>query len=149
MDELTFNVTGFPPAKSEALSMLGAGHPHAPRVLALLEAARSAVLTRQFTVLHDPVGLEVVLRAPVGIDPWDATNYLGGIADVLEDKGRRSAMSLAHLGELESVAVYRNDRQIREIHYRQELAERPGYSVRVYRLAAAQSSFDRDRAPTP
>lgn len=34
---------GYPPAKSEALSMLGSGHPHASRVRALLTAARVAL----------------------------------------------------------------------------------------------------------
>jgi hypothetical protein len=37
---LMIRVPGLPPAKNEALSMLGAGHSHAPRVLNLLRAAR-------------------------------------------------------------------------------------------------------------
>jgi hypothetical protein len=45
----------------------------------------------------------------------DTTNYLGGIADVLEDKSYRG--SLGHLGELRRVSVYRNDRQIKQVTY--------------------------------
>jgi hypothetical protein len=33
MDEVSFTVTGYPPAKNEARSMLAAGHTHASRVL--------------------------------------------------------------------------------------------------------------------
>lgn len=39
-NQVSFDVPGFPPAKNEALSMLGAGHSHAPRVRLLLERAR-------------------------------------------------------------------------------------------------------------
>ncbi len=39
MREVSFTVAGLPPAKNEALSMLGVGHGHAERVRALLVAA--------------------------------------------------------------------------------------------------------------
>jgi hypothetical protein len=137
--EIAFEVEGFPPAKSEALSMLGTGHPHAPRVVALLEAAKRAIDAASFQPLSGRVALEVVLRAPDGVDPWDATNYLGGIADVLEDKSRRGAMPLAHLGDLARLALYGNDRQIREIHYRQHVAPVVSYAVRVYSISGLSS----------
>lgn len=89
-----------------------------------------------------PIGLEAVVRAPEGQDPWDATDYLGGIGDVLEDKSRRGA-AVDHLGDLLSVALYRNDRQIREVHYRQEPAAHAHYLVRVWILGQAD---DRPRA---
>jgi hypothetical protein len=132
MNEVRFKVVGYPPAKSEALSMLGVGHPHSGRVVGLLEAARVAIADTDFRPFEGPIGLEVVLHAPAGKEPWDATNYLGGIGDVLEEKGRRGV--LAHLGELANVALYPNDRQIREVHYRQQLDPEPGYEVRVFRL---------------
>ena len=100
--------------------MLGAGHSHSGRVVELLRTAQAATADTDFVRFDGPIGLDVVIRAPVGMDPWDATNYLGGIGDVLEDKSRRTQVSLAHLGDLVTVALYRNDRQIREVHYRSE-----------------------------
>jgi hypothetical protein len=67
---LSFRVPGLPPAKNEALSMLGAGHSHAPRVLELLRAAKDALERSSFaTVDDDPVALEVVVHARPGQDP--------------------------------------------------------------------------------
>jgi hypothetical protein len=133
MDDISFRVDGFPPAKSEALSMLGEGHPHAPRVVTLLKAASEAISEQDLQPLGGPIGLQVTLYAPAGVDPWDATNYLGGIADVLQDKGH-VRISTAHLGDMVHVALYKNDRQIREIHYRQEEGTTTGYEVRIWSL---------------
>jgi hypothetical protein len=130
---LMIRVPGLPPAKNEALSMLGAGHSHAPRVLNLLRAAKDALHRSSFVpVEKGPVALEVVVHAPPGRDPWDATNYLGGIADVLEEKSRRG--TLEHLGELRHVWVYQNDRQIKEVSYRQLEASDAHYTVRIREL---------------
>ncbi len=83
---LMIEVAGFPPAKNEALSMLGAGHSHAPRVVALLGAAKDALEASGFVPVEGgTVALDVVVYAPPDRDAWDATNYLGGIADVLEE----------------------------------------------------------------
>src|SRR6185437_1850004 len=109
--------------KSEALSMLGAGHSHAGRVGSLLMAAQSRIAQPGFQPFTEPVGLEVTVVAPEGVDPWDATNYLGGIADVLQDKihlRKHKSMRIDLPEALMAVTVYSNDRQIREIHYRQE-----------------------------
>jgi hypothetical protein len=133
MEEVIVSVAGFPPAKNEALSMFGASHSHAERVRLLLMAAEQAIAGTAFQPLTGPIGLEVVLHAPAGSDPWDATNYLGGIADVLQDKGR-VGIPLVHLGHLAKVALYPNDRQIREIHYRQEEGQPLGYRVRIWAL---------------
>lgn len=129
--EIMFEVEGFPPAKNEALSMLGRGHSHASRVITLLTSARAAIGNDD--LLTGPIGLDVVVYAPQGRDPWDATNYLGGIADVLEEKTRRG--DLEHLGELRHVALYANDRQIAEVHYREQPDLRPHYQVRIWALA--------------
>jgi hypothetical protein len=86
MAEVSFEVEGLPPAKNEAKSMLAAGHVYAERVLALLEAAAAAP-----TFGGARLGLELVVTAPVPL-PSDATNYLGGVADVLEAKEHRGAL---------------------------------------------------------
>jgi hypothetical protein len=131
--ELSFRVPGLPTAKNEALSMFGVGHSHAPRVLELLRAAKDALQRSGFVPVDGgPVALEVVVHTPPGQDPWDATNYLGGIADVLEEKSRRG--TLDHLGELRHVSVYRNDRQIKEVSYRQLEAPDAFYTVRIREL---------------
>lgn len=140
--DLAFAVGGWPPAKSEALSMLGPNHPHAPRVRALLEAARAAMRQSGWALAELPVGLDVVVSAPPDKDPWDATNYLGGIADVLQDKSRPfRGLDLTHLGELRQVAVYRNDRQIRVVRYRHEPGYEASYAVRIRMLEIARPSL--------
>jgi uncharacterized protein DUF6946 len=134
-------VDGCPPAKSEALSMLGVGHPHAQRVRALLEAARSAASDWRWTPAEGPVALEVTLVAPAKRDPWDATNYLGGIADVLQDKRRDfPRLDLSHLGDLRQVSLFVNDRQVREVAYRQLPGKEPRYSVLVRPLAPSPAT---------
>lgn len=133
VDEVRFTVAGLPPAKSEAKSVLAEGHPHARRVQALLMAARDAIPTPVGTSAlgSEPVGLDVTVTAP-GAPDSDATNYLGGIADVLEAKQRRGL--LPHLGDLATVAVYDNDKQIHEVRYRYESGSPTGYQVRVWLL---------------
>ena len=127
---ITFDVHGYPPAKNEALSMLGAGHAHAPRVRLLLEAARQACQSQPYTPVNDrPVSLAVILRCPAGQNPADATNYLGGIADALEEKSHRGP--LEHMGDLAAVWLYRNDRQIKEVNYREEESAHVGYTVTI------------------
>ncbi|MCW3050298.1 MAG: hypothetical protein JWO74_4582 [Solirubrobacterales bacterium] len=74
------------------------------------------------------VALEVVLRCP-GDPPSDATNYLGGITDVLEAKTHRG--TLDHLGDLAGVALYDNDRQVRELAFRHEDPRPARYTVRL------------------
>jgi len=130
--EIEFEVAGFPPAKSEARSMLGAEHPHAPRVVALLEGARAAITEGAQPFGSKLIGLEVVLSSP-GSPPSDATNYLGGIGDVLEEKSRRGAFE--HLDGLANVSLYDNDLQIRELHYRHEDASTTKYTVHLWELA--------------
>jgi hypothetical protein len=130
--EIILDIDGFPPAKNEALSMLGMKHSHAPRVRALLEAARREISSKGFAVFEGPIGLDVELHAPPDRDPWDATNYLGGIGDVLEVKARRGVLD--HLGGLAAVGLYLNDRQIREVRYRQLPAEHARYRVRIWML---------------
>ena len=131
-DEVAFVVEGWPPAKNEAKSMLAAGHLYADRVLHLLEAAKVAIGNQRSPVFGgDALGLELIVYSPTE-PPSDATNYLGGIGDVLEAKDRRGA--LPHLGELIDVALYVNDRHIHHVLYRWERAPATRYSVRVWRL---------------
>ncbi len=138
MREISFEVEGYPPAKNEAKSMLAAAHIYAERVLALLRAARDALPAGAVRPLFgdEPLGLEFVVAAPER-PPSDATNYFGGVADVLEAKGRRGV--LEHLGELAMVELYDNDRQVEEVHYRYERDAQPRYAVRIWKLNKAQA----------
>lgn len=138
-DDVRFTVTGLPPAKSEAKSMLSEDHPHQRRVRALLASAREALPrdpVSRTALGANPIGLEVTVTAPAAPDS-DATNYLGGIADVLEVKHRRGP--LPHLGDLAEVALYDNDKQVQEVHYRWRPASAAGYEVHVWRLEADSS----------
>lgn len=130
MDELTLVVDGLPPVKNEAKSLLSAGHPHAYRVTALLQAAAQELERNTWLVkASDSLGMEVVLTSPVP-PASDATNYLGGVGDVLEEKSRHGG--LPHLGLLATTALYANDRQIHEVHYRWEAGTSTGYIVRLW-----------------
>jgi hypothetical protein len=131
--EVSFEVAGYPPAKGEARSMLRAKHSHMPRVRALLEAAKKAVDDGATALRLAPIGMEVVLRCQRDRLRSDATNYLGGIADVLEEKAHRAGQ-LGHLGDLADIALYDNDWQIEEIRYRWEDASDPSYLVRLWSL---------------
>uniref|UniRef100_UPI00193974AC hypothetical protein n=1 Tax=Nocardioides caldifontis TaxID=2588938 RepID=UPI00193974AC len=63
-------------------------------------------------------------------EAWDATNYLGGIADVLEQKTNRGA-AVEHLRDLADVWLYRNDRQIKRVSYREETRDTAGHGYWV------------------
>ena len=131
-EEIAFSVAGWPPAKNEAKSMLAAGHTHSDRVLKLLAAAKTAMSSQHSPVFGtNPVGLELIVHSPVE-PPADATNFLGGVGDVLETKDRRGVLD--HLGEMASIALYANDRQIHAVTYRWSSASDIGYSVRVWTL---------------
>lgn len=131
--ELTLRVAGWPPAKNEAKSLFSEGHTHSGRVTALLEAARQATAGREQHALFGsrPLGLELTVSSPTE-PPADATNFLGGVGDVLEAKDRRA--SLEHLGALRHVGLYENDRKIHEVHYRWRAAPEVAYVVRLWEL---------------
>jgi len=131
--EVTLDVDGWPPTKAEAKSLLAARHPHAERVRALLIAARDAAQEHGWATTAADIGLDLVVRGPAR-PTSDATNYLGGVGDVLQEKVSRHNLNLAHLADLAMVALYVDDRQIREIRYAEEPADRPSYSVRVYEV---------------
>ncbi len=75
------------------------------------------------------LGLELVLLSPIE-PPSDATNYLGGVGDVLEAKSRRGP--LTHLGDLATVWLYDNDRRIHEVLYRWDEDVETRYEVRLW-----------------
>lgn len=132
LDEVAFTVEDWPPAKNEAKSMLATGHSHSDRVMRLLAAAQTAIGSMPCPVFGaDAVGLELVLHSHM--EPRaDATNFLGGVGDVLESKDGRGVLD--HLGDLVTTSLYANDRQIQEVTYRWHRASETGYSVRVWKL---------------
>jgi hypothetical protein len=133
VNQVTFKVDGYPPAKNEAKSMISPDHPYLSRVLQLLEAAYRAGAEQGFApIANGAMALDVVLRTPAGQAQSDATNYLGGIGDVLEDKTHRG--NLDHLGDLASVWLYRNDRQIKQVSYRETEASHASYTVTIRSL---------------
>src|SRR5215213_5744616 len=131
--EITFKVDGRPPAKSAAPSLLAPRHPHTPRVLALLSAAREEAQRRGFQGCGSaPVGLALRVACRRDLGRSDATNYLGGVGDVLEDKAHRG--KLDHLGDLAGFGLYANDRQIDQVRFLWEPSESPSYTVRLWAL---------------
>jgi hypothetical protein len=132
MTELVLEIEGYPPAKGEALSMMGAQHPHSTRVRRLLHSAASLLKGDAESLGSAPIGLEMVLRCPRNHRRGDATNYLGGVGDVLEVKAHRDGLD--HLKELAEVALYDNDRQIELIRFRWEDADEPSYRLTIWSL---------------
>ncbi|MBL7259339.1 hypothetical protein [Paractinoplanes lichenicola] len=133
--EIAFEVPGWPPIKNEALSLFSANNRQHERVRELLEATAVASRSVGWNVTDRLVGLDVTLRAPRGRPAGDATNYLGGIGDVLQDKSSPINLDLSHLGSLQQVALYLDDRQIVRVRYDVEPADNPSYSVRVVVLS--------------
>jgi hypothetical protein len=132
--EIAFDVPGWPPIKNEAKSLLSGSHEQHQSVRMLLEAAAAASRRTGWTMATEDIALDVIVRAPSGRPPGDATNYLGGIGDVLQDKSHPINIDLSHLGVLQAVALYLDDRQIRRVTYNAERADTPSYSVRVSAL---------------
>lgn len=134
-NQIVFEVRGYPPAKDGVNSIFGVEHRHGPRVLALLDAADHALQERpDFTPIEDgTVSMEVEVYAPPGGVLGDATNYLDGIADVLEEKEKRRG-SLDHLGDMNKVWLYGDDRQIKQVSYREVASEQVRYRVTVRSL---------------
>jgi hypothetical protein len=125
--EVVVSVAGVPPAKSEAQSMLGARHPHAERVIALLEAARDTLAGGAVPLGSAALSLELDMRCPPVERRSDATNYLGGVADVLQDKAPRGLLD--HLGRLARVHLFDDDRQFVEVTYRWRPGDPATYTV--------------------
>jgi hypothetical protein len=141
--EIRFEVEGWPPAKSGPPSVLAARNPHTPRVLALLRAARQEAQRRGFQSFGSvPIGLELRVACDREQGRSDATNYLGGVADVLEDKARRR--NLDHLGDLASFGLYANDGQMEAVQFRWEPSETPSYTVRLWALDVTRAGLKAD-----
>src|SRR5829696_956270 len=131
--EISFRVDGRPPAKNGAPSIFAARHTHTPRVVALLGAARREAQRRGFQGFGStPIGLELRVACGRDAERSDATNYLGGVGDVLENKARRR--NLDHLGDLAAFDLYADDGQIEEVRFRWEPNERLSYAVRLWAL---------------
>lgn len=128
---IRFEVSGLPPLKNEALSVFNAKHGQADRIRTLLLAAQRACREHGFAPIETGgVALDVVTRSPGG----DATNILGGIADVLENKPIRAhRAAIDHLGDLAGVWLYQDDKQIKQVTYREEPGE-SSYTVTVRAL---------------
>jgi hypothetical protein len=128
---IVFDVAGVPPIKNEALSLFAANHRQRDRVERLLSAAVAAAERVGWTSVRDEVELDVTVRSPTQRPPDDATNFLGGVAGVLQGRKTTQRMDLSHLGELAGFALFDDDSQIQEIAYRALVDDVPSYTVQV------------------
>lgn len=136
MTEIRLEVDDLPPPKSQG-SAMGPNSKYLPRVRALLEAAQQAIAEPDYESIGDHrLHLAVEVHSTPQVEPWDATNYLGGIADVLEakDKRTKAGQSLEHLGDLAKVGLYKDDRQIKQISYKEVPSNRSRYVVTISAL---------------
>jgi hypothetical protein len=129
--EIRIHVSGeIPPAKGEAKSMLAQAHPQRRRAHRLLEEAAAAM--HDCEVITGDIALDVTITARKGDRLPDATNMLGGLADVLQ--ARTTGADVDYLGPLASVACSHDDAQIREIQYRRLERDEVGYRVVIRSL---------------
>lgn len=127
-----FEVNGWPPNKNEAKSLFAAGHSKSNRVRALLEAARNATRRDRWSLVTGLVALELTIYCP-GRPAGDATNFLGGVADVLQGTTPLN-VDVTHLGDLAEIGLYVDDKQISRISYQEVPAAEVSYRVRVSTL---------------
>lgn len=128
-DAIELEVKGWPPKKSEAKSLFAADHPKADRVKALLRAARDAARRDRWSLVTGQVALELIIYCP-GRPDGDATNFLGGVADVLQGTAPPN-VDVTHLRDLAAIGLYTDDKQISRISYRELPAAEVFYRVRV------------------
>lgn len=86
--------------------------------------------------------LDVEVHTGPGDPPWDAINYLGGIADEFESKAKRLIAqpgSIDHLGDLAQVGLYDDDRRTKEIIYREVEGNRAEYILKLTALSDESS----------
>ena len=136
MGEIVIEVQGLPPAKSEAQSIFGKSHSHSDRVVTLLRQVNKTIVKSSWDRNEKrSVGLEVLVSdTSLGSPPMDATNILGGVADVLQSDRPRNTDS-THLENMRAVSLYKNDRQIREVRFSVKRDNVPSYRVRVWVLS--------------
>lgn len=130
--QVEFSVAGLPPTKNEALSLFNPTHGQHAAVIRLLEAARAATDSSSFRPYTKIVGMGVLIETATGRAPADATNYLGGIGDVLQSRGKK-ALSRQY-GQLAEVALFEDDSLIRELRYGERAGPVTQYFVRVWRI---------------
>jgi hypothetical protein len=126
---IIFDVAGVPPIKNEARSLFAATMASASGFERLLTAAVAAAQRVGWTSVRDEVELDVTVRSPTQRPPGDATNFLGGIADVLQGRKTAQGMDLSHLGKLAGIALFDDDSQVQEIPYRAIADSIPSYTV--------------------
>lgn len=133
-EQICLSVKGLPPKKNEAISLFSPKHGDRRSVLELLRMTEQALDKSAWNPTERrPVGLELVVTAEKpDVIPGDATNYLGGVADVLQ--ANRINADLTQLGDLAEVSLFHDDRQIRELRYSVKGSEKLGYGVRVWLL---------------
>lgn len=135
LSEIVVRVDGWPPAKDGTNSIFNPKHTRHPLVRDLLSAAGDAIADSGWRRVRAPVpiGLELVVSRRAALDGGgDPANYIGGVCDVLQ--AERRSVRPWWLGELAGHALYEDDSQVREIHYREDSLAPAGYRVRIWRL---------------
>ena len=135
LSEIVVRVDGWPPAKDGSKSIFSPDHPRHPLVRTLLSEAGNAIAVSGWRRVerHLAIGLELVVSKSTAFDGRaDPANYIGGVCDVLQ--AERQGVEPSWLGELAGHALYENDSQVREIHYREDSLASAGYLVRIWRL---------------
>lgn len=134
-NEIVIHVDRWPPAKDGSKSIFNPEHGRHPLVRDLLSTAGDAIAVSGWRRVESPVpvGLELVVsRRAALVGGADPANYIGGVCDVLQ--AERPGVQPSWLGELAGHALYENDSQVREIHYREDSSAPGGYQVRIWKL---------------
>ncbi len=138
MSEITIEVDGFPPAKTDTNPLLGAAHPHNVRVKQLLLMAQQQIAQQLFQQLDGHVGLELALQAPEDKDSFAGPAYIAGVVEVLQGKAHLKNQGRIRVdvpAPMLDVNCFRYDRQLCDIRFRFEVGKVPHYRVRVWSIA--------------
>ncbi len=129
-NQISFEVQGYPPTADQQGAAHGERENNTQHVLTLLEAARQACRKQAFTPIgNGNVALAVVLRWPADQDGPDAATYLDGISKLLANSFPRDAYG--ELGELATVWLYQDFRQLTEITYSEAESDHASYTITV------------------
>lgn len=122
-DPIVVRVAGLPPAKGGS-GILSPAHPHHDRVAALLRATGLA-LPVGFVPFREAVEMRLTLFSPTQVPRGDPTNFLGGVADVLQRKEFELPDGLS------AIVVYEDDLQIRRVEFRKFYGPTHSYEVTI------------------
>lgn len=122
---IAIRVNAAPPAKDGAISVLNPNHSTHDRVQALRGAMKAQIGAHK---RFENVNLKMVMHYERATSQADALNIMNGVADVVQRRCHFKAYRF-------EVWLIDDDRNIREIHYSEEPADKDSYEATIEPIA--------------